>query len=146
MRNIGYTLWYNIEMALPEKESFTRYFEDARFRNGVDGLFQRIENPVDEFSGTNGLSVEKFHQDAPVWTLKWGVGFQRMIQIAAELGDVGKPSLSFLAYAYWDRPLTPREFSKFIVLGYVDDPLLDEFPNLPLELLTRAFHSANNIR
>lgn len=133
-------------MSLPEKESFLRYVEDARFRNGIDRLFQRIEDPVNEFSGINGLSVEKFHQDSPVWTLKWGVGLQRMIQIAAELGDVGNPTLTFLAYAYRDRPSTPRAFSKFINIGYIDDPLLEEFPDLPSELLTRAFHSANNIR
>lgn len=129
------------------KESFIRYAEDDSFRSGIDRLFHRIEDPVEEFKVRNNLSVQKFHWDQPVWTLSWmrQNDLQRMIQIAGGLGEVDAPTLSFSVIAYRDRPLTPREFSKAALIGFIDEVVLGENPNLPRELLVNAFNVANNI-
>ena len=137
-------------MQLREVESSLRYEQNSEFRAGIDRLFNRITNPVEEFAARTGLGINKWYQDAPVWILNWtkADNLQRIIQIGVALGELDTPTLTFISYAYVNRSVVParRDFSTKTMTGYIDDVLLNETPDLPGVLLLDSFNTANYIK
>lgn len=129
--------------------AFLRYVEDVGFREGIDGLFARIEDPTQQFIERHSLPINKWQQDEPLWVIRWMYPdkLHRVIQIAAELGEVDTPTLGFLTYGYMHSPGIPteREFTARIIIGHLDNVTLQENPNLTNSLLERSFRTANEI-
>jgi len=90
-------------MALPESEVINKYLQDIDFQSEIDALFRESEPIIDRFCVENGLMIDKWYHDLPLWIARWQKGDQSQRLLYLGPGSIDEnPSLGLAAYAYRD--------------------------------------------